>query len=293
MKVVLRSFLFLTLTLVPFFYGHGKEPIKTKKTTASPDAQLSLIAAVPTPEVWGIQLFYGGSYNALQTQKVKTLSHRLGLSLSYNLVSSWHLSSSIGVNHMSHGRAIYKSNDSEYFHNLSYADISISKSGFKSFSFIGYGSYSLTYNFPLDIRSRWDKKNGDLSASLFLQSKSWNRLSIYHSTSLSYALHTMRFSSYSGDRLNSNFNALHSLGLSFRFLKKMSLSLSSSLSSSRYLDQTWSSRFSNRIRLAARVKKLRFHLSLSNNSYSDETFYKPLYFDQYRRLYSFGVSYEI
>jgi len=271
--------------------SHAKD--KAKKQKENSESSETLVTSLPDLEKkTNLQISYGVSFNSLQQVEQKSLAHQMGFSISRNLSENWTGSISAGMNHQSRGLSIYKDHDSYYFHNLSYVELSFLKTGLSFIPATQFSYLSLSYNLPVDEKSRIDKKWGDLSASYFTLFKSYKNFSLYSAVSAHFPLHTQRFSVYSNDRLNTNFSFFSSVGLNFRIIKNLGLSFSTRLSNHRYMDLTWSTKFGNRVKLYARIYKFRVHMSFSNHSYSEDALYKSFFYDPYRRFYQFGVSYD-
>ena len=246
---------------------------------------------MPSEQQFGFVTSYSMSYDDLQQENPKTLSHMVSLAGTYSFSKATSAYAALAVTHDSEGNRIVRENDTDQYHGISNFNLGLVYTFSPEVMFISRSSNTINLSLPLSERSQIDKHI--LSASLvnFMTSGSWNKLSLFNRLSANYLWNTYKFSIFDNDTLNRDWLVTESLGVNYQVLRAVGIRVSGQASMVRFLDSTWEMSFGNQFAIFSNISGFQVFASMSNHSYPENNRLDLGYYDKFRRIYSMGVTY--
>ena len=251
---------------------------------------------MPSDGEFGLILSYSMDYDSLQTQSPETVRHFLGATGTYSFSKNLSAYGSMSVGHETNKFNIVRDNPEDNFHGISNLNMGMVYSLSQQPSWLARNAFTLNVGFPISERSRVNKQFINLSLSNYLQTKSWNRLSIYNRMTANVIGQTLKFSvwnddGFSGDQLNRDWLVQTATGINVRITQRIGLRSSLNINNVHFLDGTWNLSFGNQTAVFANYFGVQFYAQMFNRSYAENQTLQPLYYDKYRRFFAAGMTY--
>ena len=123
-----------------------------------------------------------------------------------------------------------------------------------------------------------------------MTSPSWNNISLFNRFFVDYLWNSQKYS-VTTDLINRDFLASNSLGINYFPVSWIGFRMSQRIDYERDLNGKWIQSFGGNFAIFSNIKGVQVFASYINSSYPENDRLDVTFFDKYRRLYSFGLTY--
>lgn len=294
MKNFLLTFLICTFSAPLAYSNESKVATETKeKKKSSKRTKLGVDQSdfMPSANSFGGIVSYIASYDDLEQTDDKTVGHRVNAALTYSLNKSTSFYTSMGATHRSVDNKIIRDNTDEKFHRISNLNAGMVHTIPKPLRWIRRSSNTLNIGFPVSERSRIDEHILNVSGTNFMTTNSWNKLSLFNRVTANFLWNRLDFSLSNNDQINRDWVLINSFGVNYQVLPRLGIRFNVSTNHTRSLDGTWTESFGNNLSIFTNVNRFQIFASVINRSYPENERIDVTFIDEFRQLYTAGVTY--
>ena len=264
----------------------------TKKNTALKKKRIGVDQSdfMPSANNFGLIASYGLTYNELEEVERKTVNHFISLAGTYSFDKHWSSYLSSAVSYQTYNNNVFRENESDQYYNMSNTNLGVVYSKMRPLSFVRRSSNTLNFSLPTSERSQVDNHVMAISLSNFMSSYSWKRFSLFNRLHANFLWNQERFSRTT-DLVNRDWLVSNSTGLTYLITNKFGVRASFRANYTRYISGEWIQGFGNGVSLFGNLGGFQVYASMVNNAYPENERLDVFFFDEYRRLYSMGVTY--
>lgn len=230
-------------------------------------------------------------YNQLETTDVKKQRNSIGYGISYKSQSGLIFHGGINASYLSQNLKVFRTSDSKPFFSFSDFHFGAAKNYSIDNSLLSNHSLNVSVALPISEESQFEAYRANLILGYGLSTKPlFKGIAASYGFSINYLWNHFKYGNLS-QSINRDYIISNKIGLSATVFKRVFLTAVARASFINYLDNTQIMNYGTVIGAGTNYKNFSFSVALINNSYPEDEYFNPGYFDQYKQLIKLGVKY--